>query len=63
MPYWLDRDSFTFNETELEHRLWVFVNRVLRKISAPERDETTGEWKRLHIEDLHDSYTNQISVG
>jgi len=56
VPYWLDRDNFTFNETNLEHRLRVFVNWVLRKVTGPERDEATGEWKRLHIEDLYDQF-------
>jgi hypothetical protein len=27
-----------------EHRLRVFENRVLRRISGPKRDEVTGEW-------------------
>ena len=29
-----------------EHRLRVFENKVLRKISGPKR-RTTGEWKKL----------------
>jgi hypothetical protein len=36
-----------------EHRLRVFENRVLRRIFDPERDEVTGEWRKLHNEDLH----------
>jgi hypothetical protein len=32
----------------------VFENRVLRRIFGPKRDEVTGEWKKLHNEDLHD---------
>jgi hypothetical protein len=61
VPYWPDKDNFTFNETKLVHRLRVFVNRVLRKISGPERDEATGDWKRLHIEDLYDQlYSSNI---
>jgi hypothetical protein len=34
----------------------VFENRVLRKISGPNRDEVTGEWRRLHNEELYDLY-------
>jgi len=30
-----------------EHRLRVFVNRVMRKIFKPKRYEVTGEWRRL----------------
>ena len=35
-----------------EYRLIVFAHRVLRKLFWPKRDETTGEWKRLHNEDI-----------
>jgi hypothetical protein len=37
-----------------EHRLRVFKNRVLRRIFGPKRDEVTGEWRKLHNEELHD---------
>jgi hypothetical protein len=39
-----------------ERRLRMFENRVLRKIFVPRRDEVTGEWRRLHNEELHDLY-------
>jgi hypothetical protein len=35
-----------------ECRLRVFENRVLRRIFGPKRDEVTGEWRRIHIEDF-----------
>jgi hypothetical protein len=38
-----------------EHRLKVFENRVLRRIFGPKRDEVTGEWRKLHNEELCDS--------
>jgi hypothetical protein len=31
----------------------VFENRVLRRIFGPEKDEVTGEWRKLHSEELH----------
>jgi hypothetical protein len=31
----------------------VIENRVLRKIFGPKRDEVTGEWRKLHSEELH----------
>jgi hypothetical protein len=31
----------------------VFENRVLRRIFGPKRDEVTGEWRKLHHEELH----------
>jgi hypothetical protein len=36
----------------------VFENRVLRRIFGPERDEVTGEWRRLHNEELNDLYSS-----
>ena len=39
---------------EEERRLRVFENRVLRRIFGPRRDEVTGEWRRLHNEELYD---------
>jgi hypothetical protein len=41
-----------------EHRLRVFENRVLRRIFGPKRDEVTGEWRKLHNEDLHNLYSS-----
>jgi hypothetical protein len=35
----------------------VFENRVLRRIFGPKREEVTGEWRRLHNEDLNDLYS------
>jgi hypothetical protein len=34
----------------------VFENRVLRRIFGPKRDEVTGEWRKLHNEELHNVY-------
>jgi hypothetical protein len=31
----------------------VFENRVLRRVFGSERDEVTGEWRKLHNEELH----------
>jgi len=39
--------SITLKE---EHRLRVLENRMLRKIFGPEKDETTGPWRKLHEE-------------
>jgi hypothetical protein len=41
--------SLTLRE---EHRLRVFENRVLRRIFGPKRDAVTGEWRKLHNEEL-----------
>jgi hypothetical protein len=34
----------------------VFENRVLRRIFGPKRNEVTGEWSKLHSEELHILY-------
>jgi len=39
-----------------ERRLRVCENMVLRRIFGPRRDEVTGEWRRLHNEELNDLY-------
>jgi len=36
----------------------VFENRVLRRRFGPKRDEVTGEWRKLHNEDLNDLYSS-----
>jgi hypothetical protein len=36
----------------------VFKNRVLRRIFGPRRDEETGEWRKLHNEELNDLYSS-----
>ena len=41
-----------------EHRLKVFENRALRRIFGPRRDEVTGEWRKLHDEELNDLYSS-----
>jgi hypothetical protein len=46
--------SLTLRE---ERRLRVFENRVLR-IFGPKRDEVTGEWRKLHSEELHGLYSS-----
>ena len=40
-----------------ERRLRVFENRVLRRVFGPKRDEVTGEWRKLHNEELCDLYS------
>jgi len=45
--------SLTLRE---ESRLRVFENWLLRRIFDPKRDEVTGEWRKLHNEELNDLY-------
>jgi hypothetical protein len=47
--------SLTLRE---KHRLGVYENGVLRRIFGPKRDEVTGEWRKLHNEELYDLYSS-----
>jgi hypothetical protein len=40
-----------------EHRLWVFENRVLRRIFGPKREEDRSQ-RKLHNDDLHSLYSS-----
>ena len=39
------------------HRLKVLENRVLGKTFWPKRDDVTGEWRKVHNEELNDFYS------
>jgi hypothetical protein len=54
------KKSFFLKE---EHRLRVFENRALRRVFGPKRDEVTGEWRKLHNEELMICTPYQISCG
>ena len=35
----------------------MFENRALRRVFGPKREEVTGEWRKLHNEELRDLYS------
>jgi len=45
-----------------ERWLTVFEKRVLRRIFGTKRDEITGEWRKLHNEELNDLYCSRNIV-
>jgi hypothetical protein len=55
VSYGCETWSLTLRE---EHRLRMFENRVLRRIFGPKRDKVTGEWRKLHNEELHNLYSS-----
>jgi len=46
-----------------ECKLREFENRVLKRIFGPKRDEVTGEWRKLHNEEINDLYYFAILSG
>jgi len=59
--YGRETGSLTLRE---ERQLRVFENMVLRRIFGPRKDEVTGEWSKIHNEELNDLYssTNIVRV-
>jgi hypothetical protein len=41
----------------MKRRLRLFEKRVLRRIFGPRREKVTGEWRKLHNEELNDLYS------
>jgi hypothetical protein len=41
----------------------VYENRVLRKIYGQKKDETIGDWRKLHNEELHNLYSSPNIFG
>jgi hypothetical protein len=39
-----------------KRRLKIFKNRTLRRIFGRKRDVVTGEWRKLHLEEVNDLY-------
>jgi len=57
--YGCENWSLTLRE---ERRLRVFEYTVLKGIYGPKREEVTGEWKKLHHEDLNDFYSSPNTI-
>jgi hypothetical protein len=45
-----------------EHMWKVCETAVLRKIFGPKRNKVTGDWRRVHNEELHDLYTSSTVI-
>jgi hypothetical protein len=41
-----------------EFRLWIFENRLLRRIFGPKKYDVTGEWRKLHKKELYALYSS-----
>jgi len=54
--------SETGSVTREKHKLREFKNRVLRKIFGIQREEVTGESRKMHNEELHDCTSYQIGL-
>jgi hypothetical protein len=50
------------NPTIKQNRLRMFENRAMRRIFGSNCNEVTGEWSKLHNEELHDLYSSLIII-
>jgi len=55
VSYGCETWSLTWRE---ERKLSVFEDMVLRRIFGPRRHEVTGEWRRLHNEEVNDLHSS-----
>jgi hypothetical protein len=46
----------------VEHKLWLFKNKALRKISELKREDITGYWRKLHNVELCDLYPAPVII-
>jgi hypothetical protein len=48
-----------------EHKLKLSESKIVRRVFRPETEEVTGEWRKLHNEELHNfcSSSNVIKDG
>ena len=58
LPVVLHRHEMWSPTLREKHRLWVFENRVQRRMLGAEREKVTGERRRLNNEELHDLYSS-----
>jgi hypothetical protein len=58
LPFVLNGCETWSSTLKEERRLSVFENRVLRGLFVAKKDEVTGEWGRLHKEELYDLYSS-----
>jgi hypothetical protein len=53
------RPGLTLKE---ENRLRKLENRVLRRILGSKGDKVTGDWRKLHNEELHNMYSSSGTI-
>jgi len=58
LPVLYECETWSLTLMEECSKLRVFENRVLGRIVGPKRGEVTGEWRKLHNEELNDLYSS-----
>jgi hypothetical protein len=46
-----------------EHWHRLFKNRVLRRMFGPKREDVTGDWRKLKLDELHNLYITNYYSG
>ena len=49
--------NYSFNHENILRIYYYVINRALKRVFGPKRDEVTGEWRKLHNEELSDLYS------
>ena len=56
LPFFLYECETWFLTSREKRRPRIFENRMLRRTFGPKSDEVTGDWRKLHNEELNDLY-------
>lgn len=62
LPVWVYGSGTCSLTLKEKHKLRIFDNSVLRKIFGPNREEVTGELRRLHSKEHYNLYSSPKTI-